>query len=717
MTPKTILKNTFGYDEFRPLQEDIINSILKKNDSLVIMPTGGGKSLCFQIPALIFEGLTIVISPLISLMKDQVQQLAEIGIPAVFLNSSLSPEDYRLNEELIRNKKVKLLYVAPETLSMEKTLILLSTVKVDCITVDEAHCISEWGHDFRPEYRQIAEISLKFKDAVIAAFTATATPQVQDDIIKNLSLKNPKKFVGSFNRTNLYLQVVPKRDPLSQTINFLEKYPKQSGIIYCFSRKQVDELYEELQSREYSVRPYHAGLSDAQRKKHQEEFIKDDVQIIVATIAFGMGINKPNVRFVIHYDLPKNIESYYQEIGRAGRDGLRAHCLLLLGYGDISKINYFIDQKEDKERRIAKMQLDALISYAESYNCRRIPLLNYFGEKYESEKCGMCDNCEKEEENLVDVTIEAQKFLSCVIRTGEIYGAMHIVDVLRGSKSQKVINKNHHKLSTYGIGENLSKEQWLSLSRQFLQKAIIQKDYEFGSLKITALGMEVLKGELKVKGILDVEEINYKIQKESSLDYDKKLFALLRAKRKELADKSGVPPYVIFPDKTLIEMAAYFPKTPNLLREIHGVGERKSKKYGRIFLELINEYCQTNNIAGNIEQKHRKRKKTSIKKAMFIEVGEAYKMSNSFDELLNRFGVKRNTLITHLTRYVSEGNKINTDILIDLLQIDEDKQKNIFTVFDKLGTNYVKPVFDELNETVSYDDLRVLKICYINKQL
>lgn len=717
MTPKTILKNTFGYDEFRPLQEDIINSILKKNDSLVIMPTGGGKSLCFQIPALIFEGLTIVISPLISLMKDQVQQLTEIGIPAVFLNSSLSPEDYRLNEELIRNKKVKLLYVAPETLSMEKTLILLSTVKVDCITVDEAHCISEWGHDFRPEYRQIAEISLKFKDAVIAAFTATATPQVQDDIIKNLSLKNPKKFVGSFNRTNLYLQVVPKRDPLSQTINFLEKYPKQSGIIYCFSRKQVDELYEELQSREYSVRPYHAGLSDAQRKKHQEEFIKDDVQIIVATIAFGMGINKPNVRFVIHYDLPKNIESYYQEIGRAGRDGLRAHCLLLLGYGDISKINYFIDQKEDKERRIAKMQLDALISYAESYNCRRIPLLNYFGEKYESEKCGMCDNCEKEEENLVDVTIEAQKFLSCVIRTGEIYGAMHIVDVLRGSKSQKVINKNHHKLSTYGIGENLSKEQWLSLSRQFLQKAIIQKDYEFGSLKITALGMEVLKGELKVKGILDVEEINYKVQKESSLDYDKKLFALLRAKRKELADKSGVPPYVIFPDKTLIEMAAYFPKTPNLLREIHGVGERKSKKYGRIFLELINEYCQTNNIAGNIEYKHRKRKKTSIKKAMFIEVGEAYKKSNSFDELLNRFGVKRNTLITHLTRYVSEGNKINTGILIDLLQIDEDKQKDIFTVFDKLGTNYVKPVFDELNETVSYDDLRVLKICYINKQL
>ncbi len=717
MNPRTILKNTFGYDEFRPLQEDIIESLLKKTDSLVIMPTGGGKSLCFQIPALIFEGLTIVISPLISLMKDQVQQLTELGISAVFLNSSLSQEDYRINEELIRNNKVKLLYVAPETLSMEKTLILLSSVKVDCITVDEAHCISEWGHDFRPEYRQIAEISLKFKDAVIAAFTATATPQVQDDIIKSLSLKNPKKFVGSFNRTNLYLQVILKSDPLSQTINFLEKYPNQSGIIYCFSRKQVDELYEELHYRKYSVRPYHAGLSDAQRKKHQEEFIKDDVQIIVATIAFGMGINKPNVRFVIHYDLPKNIESYYQEIGRAGRDGLRAHCLLLLGYGDISKINYFIDQKADKERRIAKMHLDALIRYAESYNCRRVPLLNYFGEKYEREKCEMCDNCEKEEATLVDVTIEAQKFLSCLKRTGEIFGAMHIVDVLRGSKSQKVINKNHHLLSTYGIGKDISKEQWLSLARQFLQRAIIRKVYEFGSLNITDLGAEVLKGNFKVKGILDVKEIIYKVQKGSSLDYDKKLFALLRTKRKELADETDIPPYVIFPDKTLIEMAAYFPQTEDLLRGIHGVGEQKLMKYGQIFLALINEYCQTNNIAEKIAYRSKKRKKTSIKNARFIEIGEAYKKSKSFSELLNMFNVKRNTLINHLTRYVSEGNKINTDILINLIQINEDKQKYIFTVFDKLGANYLKPVFDELEETVPYDDLRVLKICYINKQL
>ncbi len=717
MNPKTILKKTFGYNEFRPLQEDIIDSILKKEDSLIIMPTGGGKSLCFQIPALMFEGLTVVVSPLISLMKDQVQQLTEFGVDAVFLNSSLSPEDYGINKKLIKENKVKLLYVAPETLAMENTLELLSSIRIDCLTVDEAHCISEWGHDFRPDYRQIADIRLKFKDAVTAAFTATATPQVQDDIIKNLRLKKPKKFVASFNRKNLYLQIISKSDPLIQTIDFLEKYPNQSGIIYCFSRKQVDELYEELKYRKYSVRPYHAGLSDAQRKKHQEEFIKDDVQIIVATIAFGMGINKPNVRFVIHYDLPKNIESYYQEIGRAGRDGLKAHCLLLLGYGDISKINYFIDQKEDKERRIAKMHLDALIRYAESYNCRRIPLLNYFGEKYVKENCGMCDNCDKEEKDLIDITTEAQKFLSCMKRTGEIFGAMHIVDVLRGSKSQKVINKNHHLLSTYGIGNDLGKEQWLSLSRQFLQQNIIEKDYEYGSLKITELGTDVLKGKYKVKGKLIAEEINYKVQQETSLDYNKELFELLRTKRKEIADDLQIPPYVVFSDKTLIEMAAYFPQSEIYLRAIHGVGTQKLKRYGKIFLPLIIKYCQTNNIKEKLPVRNKTRKKAAIKKGRHFEIGEAYKQCKSFEELIDRFKVKQSTLVGHLTKYVLEGNKINTDMLIKLVEADEEKQKDVFRAFDKLETDYLRPVFDELKETVTYDDLHVLRICYINDLL
>jgi len=714
MKSKTILKNIFGYDDFRPLQEDIINNILKKNDSLVIMPTGGGKSLCFQIPALIFDGLTIVISPLISLMKDQVQQLTELGINAVFLNSSLSIEDYRTNEELIRKNKVKLLYAAPETLIMEKTLNLLSTVKVDCITVDEAHCISEWGHDFRQEYRQISGIRTYFKTAVLTAFTATATPQVQGDIIQSLKLNNSKKFVASFNRDNLYLQVAPKSDPLGQTIGFLEKHPNQSGIIYCFSRRQVDELYEELNDRNYSVLPYHAGLSDTERKEHQEKFIKDDVQIIVATIAFGMGINKPNVRFVIHYDLPKNIESYYQEIGRAGRDGLRAHCLLLFGYGDISKINYFIDQKEDPEKRIAKMHLDALIRFAESYTCRRIPLLNYFGENYVNEKCGLCDNCENDDKDFVDVTTEAQKFLSCVKRTGEYFGVMHIVDVLRGSKSQKVLDKNHHTISTYAIGKDISKEQWLDLSRQFIQRNIIEKDFEYGSIKITSLGADVLKGNHKVEGKLITKESHYKVQKVSTPNFNNDLFVLLKSKRKKLADKSNIPPYVIFPDKTLIEMAKYLPQSERFLEDIHGVGKYKIQKYSKHFLPIIIKYCQSNNMIEKLRVTKRNKKKKTTKKAKYIEISEAYAECVSFEKLQNKFKVKPFTLISHLTTYVSEGNKINTDLLFSQIETNEEKQKEVFAAFDKFGADYLKPIFDELSETVSYDDLRILKICYLN---
>lgn len=713
MTPKTVLKNIFGYDEFRPLQEKIINSIIAKNDSLVIMPTGGGKSLCFQIPALVFEGLTVVISPLISLMKDQVQQLVELGVDAVYLNSSLSAAEYRDNVSLISSGKIKLVYVAPETLTMEKTLNLLSSVKVDCITVDEAHCISEWGHDFRQEYRQISEIRKYFKDAVLTAFTATATPQVQDDIVKNLELNNSQKFVASFNRDNLYLQISPKDNPLHQTIGFLEKYPNQSGIIYCFSRKQVDELYEELNDRRYSVLPYHAGLSDAERFNNQEMFIKDDVQIIVATIAFGMGINKPNVRFVIHYDLPKNIESYYQEIGRAGRDGLKAHCLLLLGYGDISKINYFIDQKNNKEKRIAKNHLDSLISYAESYSCRRIPLLNYFGEDYNQEKCSMCDNCENGHTQLDDVTTEAQKFLSCVKRTGEFFGAMHIVDVLRGSKSQKVLDKNHDTISTYGIGKELSKDQWLSLSRQFIQRNIIEKDIDYGSLKITHLGTDVLKGNHKVEGKLEAEKLSYKNTTSSSANVNGELLARLKFKRKKLADKANIPPYVIFPDKTLIEMAKHLPQSEAELENIHGVGKYKIKKYAKHFLPLLVKHSNPNGKISKVRKKIKVKKRTSTKKPKYLEVGEAYIECRSFDELIGKFNVKPLTLLNHLEMYIKDGNKINTDILFEILELKEDKQIEVFRSFEEVGVNYLKPTFDKFNETVSYEELRILKVCYL----
>ena len=715
----SILKNIFGYDIFRPLQREIIHNVLSKKDSLVIMPTGGGKSLCYQIPALIFNGLTIVVSPLISLMKDQVEQLNEYGVHAIFLNSSLSPEDYRANEEKIRNNKVKLLYVAPETLSMEKTLNLLSSVKVDCLTIDEAHCISEWGHDFRPEYRQLAEIKLHFPEAVSVALTATATPRVQDDIIKNLHLNNSKKFLASFNRENLYIQVVRKVSPLEQTLDFLGKYPDQSGIIYCFSRRQVDDLYEELHYRRFSVLPYHAGLSDSERKRNQEQFIKDDVQIIVATIAFGMGINKPNVRFVIHHDLPKNMESYYQEIGRAGRDGLKAHCLLLFSYADIRKINYFIDQKEDKEKRIAKLHLDALVRYAETYECRRIPLLTYFGEKYSQDNCSMCDNCNAEAKDLTDVTIRAQQFLSCIKRTGEIFGAVHITDVLRGSKSNKVIAKNHDSLSTYGIGSDLSKEQWMSLSRQFIQKNLIEKDLEFGSLKVTGKGYEVLKSKRNVMCKLEAEEIKFTARAETDIDFDKNLFEILRSKRKEIADNSGIPPYVIFPDKTLIEMSAYFPQTNNELLKIHGVGKVKFNRYGKKFLKLITDYCRKNQISSIT--KTRKQRDNRITKAgktrRYIVVAEAYQSGRQVEDILNEFNFKLGTFLSHLNRYVTEGNRVNTDVLLPLLEIDSGQQKIAMNLFDELGTDLLRPVYDELDGKVSYNDLQILRILAMNKEV
>lgn len=414
---RPILKRVFGFDDFRPLQAEIIGDILAKKDALVVMPTGGGKSLCYQIPALIFDGLTIVISPLISLMKDQMAQLTQSGVAAAVLNSSLVPAEYRRNVSRIKQGKAKLLYLAPEALLKSSMLEILATVEVDCLAIDEAHCISQWGHDFRPEYRRLIEAREFFPRAGCVALTATATPRVRQDIKNSLHMEVGSEFVASFNRENLFLRIVAKDNPVEQTIQFIQKFSGQSGIIYCFSRKQVEDLNAVLTDNGFSARPYHAGLAAVERNRNQEAFIRDDVQIIVATIAFGMGIDKPNVRFVVHFDLPKNIESYYQEIGRAGRDGLKSHCLLLFSYADVQKIKYFIDQKASAEKRVATIHLGALLRYAESENCRRIPLLNYFGENYTVDTCNMCDNCLSEEKNLVDLTVEAQKFLSCVKRS------------------------------------------------------------------------------------------------------------------------------------------------------------------------------------------------------------------------------------------------------------------------------------------------------------
>lgn len=595
LTPQKILENIFGYDKFRPLQEKVITNVLDKKDTLVLMPTGGGKSLCYQIPAMIFKGITIVVSPLISLMKDQVEQLNQAGVEAVFLNSSLSNEEYQKNISLVKENRVKLLYLAPETLLLDRTLALLSSIKVDCFTIDEAHCISEWGHDFRPEYRKIAEVRKHFKNSVCIALTATATERVREDIKKSLEIDSANDFVDSFNRANLFIQVTQKTYPFEQIKEYIGQRKNQSGIIYCFSRKQVEEVSLKLEELGHSVKPYHAGLPDQVRHKNQELFLKDDVQIIVATVAFGMGINKSNVRFVIHYDLPKNIESYYQEIGRAGRDGTRADCLLLFSYGDIQKIKYFIDQKELKERKIAGAQLDKLVRYAETYECRRKPMLKYFGENYGLENCGMCDNCLGTTSELVDISTEAKKYLSCVKRSGETFGSAHIIGILQGSNSAKIRSKGHQNLSTFGIGKNYSQKQWQNFVLQFQQNQLIEREPEYNIISVTEKGMDVLFGRIPLMGTIPKDSnVDLKFDDAVEDTYDKKLFAILRKRRKQLADASFVPPYVIFSDKTIITMSKYKPQTPESFKRIQGVGDAKAKKYGKIFIKLIKEYCAQN---------------------------------------------------------------------------------------------------------------------------
>ncbi|GAK51194.1 ATP-dependent DNA helicase recQ [Candidatus Moduliflexus flocculans] len=712
-----ILKSVFGYDEFRPLQEEIIANVLQRKDTLAIMPTGGGKSLCYQIPALLFDGLTVVVSPLISLMTDQVQQLAELGVAAVVLNSSISDREYQQGVGRIARNDAKLLFVAPETLLMNKTRALLTSQRVECFAIDEAHCISEWGHDFRPEYRQLADVRQQFPQAGCLALTATATPRVQNDIAASLNFSAGSRFVASFNRQNLRLDVVPKIDPVRQTLEFLAQFPQQSGIIYCQTRQQVDELARLLHQRGFPVASYHAGLSDEERHANQTRFIRDDIPLMVATIAFGMGINKPNIRFILHYDLPKNIESYYQQIGRAGRDGLPAHCLLLFGSADMWKIKYFINQKDEREQRIALAHLNALISFAETTECRRIPLLKYFGEEPAASECGFCDNCLTERQPLVDVTIPAQKFLSCVKRTNETFGAGHVIDVLRGSQAEKVFKFGHHQLSTYGIGLEYSKAQWFFLSRQFVQQELLTQDAQFGSLKLTPKAWEVMRGHMQVFAKLEMSPQRATAARDASPEeYNRELFELLRQQRKTLADTHNVPPYAIFPDKTLIEMATYFPQSEQSLRTIHGVGEIKYERYGQTFLSLLREHCQAHQLAERPKTVSKLNddipKSTKILKHHIV--GDAFNAGKSVQELMGDYRVKIAMILQHLHKYLLEGRPLRqNNELLAYCALSPAQQQRVLSAFAEIGTEYLKPVFEALNEEVSYDDLHILRLHFL----
>lgn len=585
-----MLQNVFGHKAFRPFQKDIIDHILTGQDALIVLPTGGGKSLCYQLPALMFEGVTVVVSPLISLMQDQVMQLQNRGIRAAFLNSTLSYSEQQTIMQRVKQGKIKLLYLAPETLVRPEILVMLDESDVACLAIDEAHCISQWGHDFRPDYRALVSIRERFQNAVCVALTATATPRVQKDIKKQLKLDEGNEFIGSFDRENLFIAVDPKVELLEQTLAFLNKHRGESGIIYCQTIKQVESLCRHLKARRISVLPYHADLDDETRKQNQETFIKGNIQVIVATIAFGMGIDKSDVRFVLHAGLPKEPESYYQEIGRSGRDGLPADCLLLFSYGDVDTIRHFIDQGAPSERKDRTERLKILVNWATSLECRRKGLLAHFGERYQKQNCGMCDNCHNLETDQIDLTEPAQKFLSCVVRTKQLFGEVHIIDILRASKRKNILDNGHDQLSTYGIGMEYSKTQWRYLAHQFLQQELLKRDTQHGSLRVTQKGWDVLNGGDQFSGV-SVESVPH-VTSEVLTEYDTVLFKLIQTERDKIADAEGVDPNAVFHDKALKAMASYFPTSEESLRVMPSVGPAKAEKYGDIFLPIIRDHCE-----------------------------------------------------------------------------------------------------------------------------
>ncbi len=600
-----ILKRHFGFPSFRPLQREIIENLLAGEDALALLPTGGGKSLCYQLPAIANDGLTIVISPLIALMKDQVDSLEEMGVPATFLNSSLSSEEYQRRWKDLVGRRYKILYLAPERLVTEEMLEALQAWNVGLIAVDEAHCISEWGHDFRPEYRELAVLRERFPGAPLVALTATATARVRDDIISLLRMNQPRIHVASFNRPNLSYRIVPRVSPLKQVLAIIAEHGGESGIIYCMTRNRTEELEAALIQKGVVARAYHAGLDSKEREQRQDLFLKDKIQVIIATVAFGMGVHKPDVRFVVHHDLPKNIESYYQESGRAGRDGLPSECVLLYSRSDSVRLHRLIDSvTNEQEQMVARKHLVKLIEFCESALCRRVQLLDYFGETYRGRggeplaDCGACDNCLTPREQ-VDGTIEGQKILSCVLRveqkSGFRVGVQHVIDVLCAADTEKVRKWGHQTLSTYGIGVEHSRHEWAHFARELLRLGLLRRDAEkFNVLEVTPSGREFLKNRARidvskpfVTSRLSREKREQQRKMTGAASYDQGLFARLREWRKTVATERGVPAYVIFHDSTLQAIAQEKPTSLPGLSRIAGLGERKLAQYGDQILAVI----------------------------------------------------------------------------------------------------------------------------------
>ena len=747
-SPLAILKSHFGYDNFRPLQAEIIGNVLAGQDSLVLMPTGGGKSLCYQLPALLFGGVTLVISPLIALMKDQVDALNANGITARFINSSLTASEIDSVQTQTREGLVRILYVAPERLALSGFRRFLqgldSSVGLNLIAIDEAHCISEWGHEFRPDYRNLRQLRQDFPTVPVIALTATATERVREDIIGQLDLQRGRVFLSSFNRANLSYSVQPKGNSWGVLLSLLQSHRNQSTIIYCFSRRETEELAKDLNDRGLTARPYHAGLEPELRRRTQDDFIRDRAPIIVATIAFGMGIDKPDIRLVVHYSLPKSLEGYYQETGRAGRDGLPSECVLFYSYADKAKQDYFINQMETDteqqraEQRNARQKLDQMVDFAQLPTCRRRFILEYFGEQWTEQNCGGCDVCLAAGEEF-DATEIAQKVLSAVIRTGERFGAVHIIQVLTGSREKRVLELSHDQLTVHGIAKEFARPELREVMGHLQARGLLARNEgEFPTLSVSQIGREFLKQRqrltlplLKSGGDGD-EQPGVRSARNGSAngsangpaavltDYDQTLFEGLRALRKRLADVRDVPAFVIFGDVSLRHMAAAIPQSPETFSRVPGVGTAKLEQYGPQFLEVIRSYAEANNLPDRTaelsgRQRPRERDRETDRQPPERRRGTTYDTTRellaqklSISQIAQQRNLFELTIIGHLERLTAQGVTLDLEHLLPL----PERLDKIREAFSVCGSDLLKPAWEFLGDQFTYDELRLARIYF-----
>lgn len=705
------LQRVFGFQTFRPNQEAIVHSLLTGRDVFAVMPTGGGKSLCYQLPAHLLDGLCVVISPLISLMKDQVDSAKANGLRAEFLNSTLQGSERQHVLAQLNRNELDLLYVSPERFAMPDFIELLQASHLSFFAIDEAHCISEWGHDFRPDYLLLSKIIPQFPNATVAAFTATATHQVADDIKTKLALRNPYLTRASFDRPNLFYQVVQKENLDLQILHFLREHPNQSGIIYRTTRKSVEATATFLQEQGINARAYHAGLTPAQRQQNQDLFNRDEIEVIVATIAFGMGIDKSNVRFVLHGDLPKNMEGYYQETGRAGRDGEPAHCRLFFSRGDLVRLRYFIDQIEDpREKKIAEEQLFTMVRFAEANVCRRKSILGYFGETYEKENCKTCDVCMGEVE-CVDATVPAQKIMSAIYRTDQQFGAAHIADIVCGANTAKIRQFGHDQLKTYGAGKDQDKKYWRSIIDALLaQESLRQNPDHFSALEILPKGKQILLGKKSFE-VLRKKRGKSTATTELTSDYSQELFSFLRNERLRIAQAACVPPFIIFSDRTLREMALYFPDTPEKMARISGVGDAKLKKYGDTFMTIIEMYKHMHpkeaeqrallRVPVTITTSHKKKKSQTVNQSR-----ELAAQGLSLDSIAELRGLATGTISQHIEKWIEDNG--HGGIELDQL-IGAEKRTQIERLFSENPTASLAQLIEKSDHTVDYAELRVAR--------